>query len=109
MTNGKIVVIDDDHTICELMQLYLEREGYQVFSYNTGEQAVKNLPTINPDLVLLDIMLPGMDGIQVCKEIRKQSTVPVIMLTAKGDTTDKIQGLDNGADDYITKPFDTKK
>jgi two-component system response regulator ResD len=109
MTNGKIVVIDDDHTICELMQLYLEREGYQVFSYNTGEQALKNLPTINPDLVLLDIMLPGMDGIQVCKEIRKQSTVPVIMLTAKGDTTDKIQGLDNGADDYITKPFDTKE
>ena len=106
---NKILVVDDDLNICELLKLYLENEGYTVFTANDGQEAVNTFQAKSPDLVLLDIMLPKMDGWQVCREIRKKSSVPIIMITAKGDTFDKVLGLELGADDYIVKPFDTKE
>ena len=105
----KILVVDDDSNICELLRLYLEKEGYQVFFARDGEAAVAAFGANSPDLVLLDIMLPVLDGWQVCREIRKTSRVPIIMLTAKGEVFDKVLGLELGADDYVTKPFDTKE
>ena len=105
----KILVVDDDSNICELLRLYLEKEGYQALFARDGETAVKSFQEHRPDLVLLDIMLPGLDGWQVCREIRKTSRVPIIMLTAKGEVFDKVLGLELGADDYVTKPFDTKE
>ena len=105
MANEKILVVDDDVNICELLRLYLEKEGYTVSIVNDGESAVKSFGEIQPDLMLLDIMLPRLDGWQVCREIRKFSDKPIIMLTAKGEDMDKILGLEYGADDYITKPF----
>jgi len=105
----KILVVDDDSNICELLRLYLEKEGYQVFFARDGEAAVAAFAAHEPDLVLLDIMLPALDGWQVCREIRKTSRVPIIMLTAKGEVFDKVLGLELGADDYVTKPFDTKE
>ena len=109
MANEKILVVDDDVNICELLRLYLEKEGYTVSIVNDGESAVKSFGEIQPDLMLLDIMLPRLDGWQVCREIRKFSDKPIIMLTAKGETFDKVLGLELGADDYVTKPFDTKE
>lgn len=109
MDNKRILVVDDDVNICELLRLYLEKDGYQTFVANDGEQALKLAELHNPDLILLDIMLPVLDGWQVCREIRKTSNVPIIMLTAKGETFDKVLGLELGADDYVTKPFDTKE
>lgn len=109
MSLGKILVVDDDKNICELLRLYLEKEGYNVILSNDGEEAVVKFTALKPDLVLLDIMLPGLDGWQVCREIRKKSNVPIIMLTAKGETFDKVLGLELGADDYVVKPFDTKE
>lgn len=106
---NKILVVDDDLNICELLKLYLENEGYVVYTANDGKQAVDMFKNKTPDLVLLDIMLPKMDGWQVCREIRKTSSVPIIMLTAKGETFDKVLGLELGADDYVVKPFDTKE
>ena len=103
--SNKILVVDDDLNICELLKLYLENEGYTAFVANDGQAAVDTFAAKNPDLVLLDIMLPKMDGWQVCREIRKTSSVPIIMLTAKGETFDKVLGLELGADDYVTKPF----
>ena len=105
---NKILVVDDDLNICELLKLYLENDGYVVYTANDGKQAVDMFKNKTPDLVLLDIMLPKMDGWQVCREIRKTSGVPIIMLTAKGETFDKVLGLELGADDYVVKPFDTK-
>ena len=105
MANEKILVVDDDVNICELLRLYLEKEGYTVSIVNDGESAVKSFGEIQPDLMLLDIMLPRLDGWQVCREIRKFSDKPIIMLTAKGEDMDKILGLEYGADDYMTKPF----
>ena len=105
----KILIVDDDKNICELLRLYLEKDGFATVVANDGEQAVKYEAQYNPDLILLDIMLPGLDGWQVCREIRKVSETPIIMLTAKGETFDKILGLELGADDYISKPFDTKE
>ena len=105
----KILVVDDDTNICELLRLYLEKEGFETVVANDGEQAVEYANKYTPDLILLDIMLPKLDGWQVCREVRKKSDVPIIMLTAKGETFDKILGLELGADDYITKPFDTKE
>ena len=105
----KILVVDDDKNICELLKLYLENDGYTVFVANDGAQAVSVFQNKTPDLVLLDIMLPKMDGWQVCREIRKTSAAPIIMLTAKGETFDKVLGLELGADDYVTKPFDAKE
>ena len=109
MSNEKILVVDDDTNICELLRLYLEKEGYSVTIANDGMTAVKTFPQLQPDLTLLDIMLPQLDGWQVCREIRKYSNKPIIMLTAKGETFDKVLGLELGADDYVTKPFDTKE
>lgn len=107
--SNKILVVDDDHNICELLKLYLENEGYTVYVATDGQAAVDMFASKAPDLILLDIMLPKMDGWQVCREIRKTSSVPIIMLTAKGETFDKVLGLEFGADDYVTKPFDAKE
>ena len=109
MTNAKILIVDDDVNICELLRLYLEKDGYDTEVVTDGLKAVEAFNAISPDLVLLDIMLPGMDGWQICREIRKNSQTPIIMLTAKGETFDKVLGLELGADDYITKPFETKE
>lgn len=106
---SKILVVDDELNICELLKLYLENEGYTVFTANDGQAAVTAFQQKAPDLVLLDIMLPKMDGWQVCREIRKTSSAPIIMLTAKGETFDKVLGLELGADDYVVKPFDAKE
>lgn len=107
--SSKVLVVDDDINICELLRLYLEKEGYTVTIANDGVMAVNKFREIDPDITLLDIMLPGLDGWQVCREIRKQSNKPIIMLSAKGETFDKVLGLELGADDYVTKPFETKE
>ncbi len=109
MSMGKILVVDDDINICELLRLYIEKEGYEVVMANDGGQAVTKFKTEKPDLVMLDIMLPVLDGWQVCREIRKTSQCPIIMLTAKGEVFDKVLGLELGADDYVVKPFETKE
>ena len=109
MPNEKILVVDDDTNICELLRLYLEKEGYVVKIVNDGVSAINAFKQENPDLTLLDIMIPKLDGWRVCREIRKFSDKPIIMLTAKGETFDKVLGLELGADDYVTKPFDTKE
>ena len=101
----KVLVVDDEAHIVELARLYLTREGYEVEGVGDGTQALSRFGKWKPDLVILDIMLPGMDGLAVCKEIRKQSQVPIIMLTARDEVTDKVVGLEVGADDYLTKPF----
>lgn len=105
----KILVVDDDQNICELLRLYLEKDGYETKAAYDGQQAIELAESFEPNLILLDIMLPKYDGWQVCREVRKKSDVPIIMLTAKGETFDKILGLELGADDYVTKPFDTKE
>ncbi len=109
MSLGKILVVDDDNNICELLKLYLEKEGWSVIISHDGDEAVVKFNALKPDVVLLDIMLPELDGWQVCREIRKKSNVPIIMITAKSETFDKVLGLELGADDYIVKPFDTKE
>ena len=109
MNGIKILIVDDDPNICELLRLYVEKEGYEAVVAEDGEKALDALAKYNPKLILLDIMLPKLDGWQVCREVRKVSDVPVIMITAKGETFDKILGLELGADDYVTKPFDTKE
>ncbi len=106
---NKILIVDDDVNICELLRLYLEKEGYDTVIANDGSEAVKLALKETPDLILLDIMLPSLDGWQVCREIRKTLETPIIMITAKGEVFDKILGLELGADDYVTKPFDTKE
>lgn len=109
MANKKILIVDDDTNICELLRLYLEKEGFSTVIANDGEAAIVKFNIEEPDLILLDIMLPKLDGWQVSRTIRKTSDVPIIMITAKGETFDKILGLDLGADDYVTKPFDSKE
>lgn len=109
MAAEKILVVDDDKNICELLRLYLEKEGYSVVLCHDGQEAVAKFNSLTPDMILLDIMLPSLDGWQVCREIRRKSNVPIIMLTAKGETFDKVLGLELGADDYVVKPFDTKE
>jgi len=105
----KVLVIDDDVNICELVRLYLDKEGYEVLTVYNGKKALESFSEFAPNIVILDIMLPGADGWQVCREIRKISNIPIIMLTAKGETFDKVLGLELGADDYIVKPFDPKE
>jgi DNA-binding response OmpR family regulator len=105
----KVLVIEDDINIAELLRIYLEKEGFAVTIARDGAKGVSEFENIMPDLVLLDIMLPVMDGWAVCKEIRGMSKVPIIMLTAKGETFDKVAGLEMGADDYIVKPFEIKE
>ncbi|MCL2539261.1 MAG: response regulator transcription factor [Oscillospiraceae bacterium] len=109
MKDLKILVVDDEKNICELIRLYLEKEGYTVLMAFNGVDAVELQKTEEPSLVLLDIMMPMMDGWEVCRLIRERSSVPIIMLTAKGETFDKVMGLELGADDYIVKPFDMKE
>src|SRR5437763_4156923 len=101
----KVLVVDDEDHILELARLYLSREGYQIETVSDGAQALARFGQLKPDLVVLDIMLPGVDGLTICKEIRKQSQVPIIMLTARDELPDKVVGLEVGADDYLTKPF----
>lgn len=109
MANQRVMVVDDDVNICELLRLYLKKEGYEVSTANDGASAVDMVREKMPDIILLDIMMPEMDGWQTCREIRKFSEVPIIMISAKGETFDKVLGLELGADDYIVKPFDTKE
>ncbi len=109
MEQNKILVVDDDTNISELLRLYLEKDGYSVITCTDGQQAIELEKSEKPDLMLLDIMLPKFDGWQVCREVRKTSDVPIIMITAKSETFDKILGLELGADDYVSKPFDAKE
>ena len=109
MAMDKVLIVDDNQNICDLLRVYLEKEGFTAMISNDGEEAVVKFNALHPDIVLLDVMLPGMDGWQVCREIRKKSNVPIIMITAKSETFDKVLGLGLGADDYIVKPFDTKE
>ena len=104
-----VLIVEDDRNIAELLQMYLEKEGYAVTTAFDGGQGLTKFRAIKPDLVLLDVMMPVMDGWSVCKAIRGEATTPIIMLTAKGETDDKVQGLRSGADDYITKPFEMKE
>lgn len=105
----KVLVVDDDENICDLIRMYLENEGFNVFIANDGISAVEEFKNVSPDIVVLDIMMPGSDGWQVCREIRKISQTPVIMLSAKGEVFDKVLALELGADDYMVKPFDSKE
>lgn len=109
MAENRILLMDDDENICQVIELYLQKEGMHVTTAHDGKTGFGLFEQENPDLVLLDIMMPGMDGIDVIKEIRKKSSTPVIMLTAKGDTFDKVLALELGADDYIVKPFEPKE
>ena len=109
MGKQKILIVDDDLHIAELISLYMMKDGYETEEVYDGREAIRKAESFQPDLILLDLMLPGMDGYQVCTEIRKTSRVPIIMLTAKGETFDKVLGLELGADDYIVKPFDPKE
>ncbi len=109
LTGIKILVIDDDPHIAELISLYLTKEGFETKEVYAGKKGLELFSQYSPHLVLLDLMLPEMDGYQVCREIRKISSVPIIILTAKGETFDKVLGLELGADDYIVKPFDPKE
>ena len=109
MLDTKILVIDNDNTVCETLKNYFEKEGYEVKAVNDGVAGVDSFKLYNPDIVLLDIVLPKKDGWQVCREIREVSNQPVIMISAKNDTFDKVLGLELGADDYVVKPFDIKE
>ena len=106
---SKILIVDDERNIVELIRLYMEKEGFETICAYTGDEALSSFRDEKPELIILDLMLPGIDGWQVCREIRKTSAVPIIMLTAKSETFDKVLGLELGADDYITKPFETKE
>ncbi len=107
--NEKIMIVDDDENICELLRLYLTKEGFSTVIFNDGQAAVDAVESEKPSLMLLDIMLPKLDGWQVCRKIRQNSDVPIIMISAKGETFDKILGLELGADDYVVKPFEAKE
>ena len=109
VSKQKILIVDDDNNIAELIALYLTKECFETKIVNDGEEALKKFASFHPDLIILDLMLPGIDGYQVCREIRHTSDVPSIMLSAKGETFDKVLGLELGADDYMIKPFDSKE
>ena len=109
VSKQKILIVDDDNNIAELISLYLTKECYDTKIVNDGEDALSAFESYNPNMILLDLMLPGIDGYQVCREIRAKSNVPIIMLSAKGEIFDKVLGLELGADDYIMKPFDSKE
>ena len=108
-TKQKILIVDDDENIAELLNLYLTKECFDTQMVYDGEEALRAFDSYQPNLILLDLMLPGIDGYQVCREIRSRSNVPIIMLSAKGEVFDKVLGLELGADDYIIKPFDSKE
>ena len=109
MAKNTILLIDDDENICKVVTLYLQKEDFDIKVAQDGQTGLNLFSQVNPDLVLLDIMMPGMDGIEVIKQLRRESKTPVIMLTAKGDTFDKVLALELGADDYIVKPFEPKE
>jgi len=109
ITKQKILIVDDDENIAELISLYLTKECFDTRIVHDGESALLQLDSYNPNLILLDLMLPGIDGYQVCREVRAKSNIPIIMLSAKGEIFDKVLGLELGADDYIMKPFDSKE
>ena len=109
VSRQKIMIVDDDNNIAELISLYLTKECFDTRIVNDGEAALREFDTFSPNLILLDLMLPGIDGYQVCREIRQRSSVPIIMLSAKGEIFDKVLGLELGADDYMIKPFDSKE
>ena len=109
MNKQKILIVDDDENIAELVSLYLTKECFDTMMVHDGERALVAFDTYKPNLILLDLMLPGIDGYQVCREIRTRSNTPIIMLSAKGEVFDKVLGLELGADDYIMKPFDAKE
>ena len=108
-TRGSVLVVDDDASLAEMLSIVLRQEGFESRIVGRGDDALEVFRAFRPDLVLLDLMLPGKDGIDVCKEIRAESGVPIVMLTAKGDTIDVVLGLESGADDYIVKPFKPKE
>ena len=105
----RVMIVDDDPSIAELISLYLMKECYDTLTVEDGEEALRQFPVYRPDIILLDLMLPGIDGYQVCRQLRMDSDVPIIMLSAKGEVFDKVLGLELGADDYIIKPFDSKE
>ncbi|MBI4331833.1 MAG: response regulator transcription factor [Chloroflexi bacterium] len=109
MSKAKILVVDDEPRIVEVVKLYLEKEGYQAVTAGDGRKALELVQRENPDLIILDLMLPEMDGLEVCRQVRRNSSVPIIMLTAKTEDADKLIGLELGADDYITKPFSPRE
>lgn len=109
VSKQKVLIVDDDNNIAELISLYLTKECYECMIVSNGEDAIKANETFAPNLILLDLMLPGIDGYQVCRELRAKSSVPIIMLSAKGEIFDKVLGLELGADDYMIKPFDAKE
>ena len=109
ISKQKILIVDDDTNIAELISLYLKKECFDTLIVNDGNEALKQFKTYEPNLILLDLMLPGIDGYEICREVRKTSSVPIIMLSAKGEIFDKVLGLELGADDYIIKPFDSKE
>lgn len=109
VTKQKILIVDDDNNIAELISLYLTKECFETMIVNDGESALSAVDSFLPNLILLDLMLPGMDGYQVCREVRSKNSTPIIMLSAKGEIFDKVLGLELGADDYMEKPFDTKE
>lgn len=109
MVESKILVVDDDNNICDLIEIYLQKEGYKVYKAHNGKEALKVFGEKQVDIIVLDVMMPQMDGYEVLKEIRKNSQIPVLMLTAKGETFDRVLGLELGADDYMVKPFEPKE
>lgn len=109
MANNKVLIVDDDENIVELIRLYIEKEGFLTATASNGAEAIEKFKSEAPSIVILDVMMPEMDGWQVCREIRRVSNIPIIMLTAKGETFDKVLGLELGADDYMVKPFETKE
>lgn len=109
MEKQRILVVEDDPNVCELVSLYLNREGYQVHCVSNGEEALRAYRAAPPDLIVLDLMLPGVDGLEVCRQVRKESETPIIMLSARGDDIDRILGLELGADDYVPKPFNPRE
>ena len=109
MSNKRILIIEDEEAISDLISLYLEKEGFITKVSNNGQGGIDLVEKFNPDLILLDLMLPDINGFEVCKKISSQYSIPIIMITAKSDTIDKILGMELGADDYITKPFDTRE
>jgi DNA-binding response OmpR family regulator len=109
MARRRVLLVDDDRNIVQLVRMYLEKDGYQVEVGHDGEQALDQVRSFKPDLIVLDLMLPGVDGLEICKRVRWESDVPIIMLTARTTETDKLFGLDLGADDYVTKPFSPRE
>ncbi len=109
MEMQRVLVVDDDSNVCELVSLYLEREGFAIECVNDGQAALDTLERTSPDLIVLDLMLPGVDGLEVCRRVRKAGETPIIMLTARGDDVDRILGLELGADDYVPKPFNPRE